>query len=199
MKKIVLCFLLMFLGIEMTQAETLKEACEKENLECNYVEKINRDTLPTVYLFRGTGCKYCKELITYLSTLMTEGYNEKVNIVSYEVKENPENFAIYQQVAAKFQDEANGYPYLVIGNFVFKGYHERDNKNIKRALNKLATEENPYDVLKEVQSGNLNMVKKKEFISWLGVLMSISFAVALGFIFLTVMHFFKQKKNLQSK
>lgn len=199
MKKIVLGCILMFFCLEITQAETLKEACDKENLECNYVEKINSSTLPTVYLFRGSGCKYCKELIAYLSTLMAEGYNEKVNIVSYEVKENSENLAIYQQVAAKFQDEADSYPYLVIGKYVFKGYQESDNNNIKRALNKLAKEENPYDVLKEVQSGNLSIVKKKEFISWIGVLISLSFAVVLSVLFLFVIHFFKQKKNLQSK
>lgn len=199
MKKMVLCFILMFFGIEITQAETLKEACEKENLECNYVEKVNSTTLPTVYLFRGSGCKYCKELITYLSTLMADGYNEKVNIVSYEVKEDAENFKTYQRIASKFQDEANGYPYLVIGEYVFKGYQESDNKKIKLALNKLAEEENPYDVLEEVNAGNLTVVKKKEFVSWTGIFISITFAVILTILVLLILHLFKKKKPLQSR
>ena len=130
--------------------------------------------------------------------------NEKVNIVSYEVKEDVENFKTYQRIASKFQDEADGYPYLVIGEYVFKGYQESDNKKIKLALNKLAEEENPYDVLKEVNAGNLTVVKKKEFVSWTGIFVSIAFAIIvtiIGFLFLHLfkIHLFKKKKILQSR
>ena len=137
------------------KGETLKESCEAEGLTCNFKEK-DTSKLPSVYVFRGTGCGYCGRLITHLASIYDE-YSDKVNIVLYEVTSNQDNYALYEKVAAKFSDTVQGYPYLVIGKTKFDGYASSFDSDIKAALDNMNSES--YDVVAEVNAGNTDIVE----------------------------------------
>ena len=151
------CF---FIGVANAEVvtETLKEACDAEELTCDFEEKEPSEDLPNVYIFRGNGCGYCERLLTFLGTIAEE-YQDKVNFVVYEVADNTDNWDLYEKVGAKFGDEVSGYPYMVIGTKVFNGYASSDDEEIIETIEEYAAEENPYDVVAEVESGNLDEVK----------------------------------------
>ena len=149
-----------FIGVANAEVvtETLKEACDAEELTCDFEEKEPSEDLPNVYIFRGNGCGYCERLLTFLGTIAEE-YQDKVNFVVYEVADNTDNWDLYEKVGAKFGDEVSGYPYMVIGTKVFNGYASSDDEEIIETIEEYAAEENPYDVVAEVESGNLDEVK----------------------------------------
>ena len=149
-----------FIGVANAEVvtETLKEACDAEELTCDFEEKEPSEDLPNVYIFRGNGCGYCERLLTFLGTIAEE-YQDKVNFVVYEVADNTDNWDLYEKVGAKFGDEVSGYPYMVIGTKVFNGYASSDDEEIIETIEEYAAEENPYDVVAEVESGNLGEVK----------------------------------------
>lgn len=152
---VILTFLFTLNVNASVKGETLKEACEAEGLTCNFTEK-DTSKLPSVYVFRGTGCGYCKRLITHLASIYDE-YSDKVNIVLYEVTSNQDNYALYEKVAAKFSDTVQGYPYLVIGKTKFDGYASSFDSDIKAALDNMNSES--YDVVAEVNAGNTDIVE----------------------------------------
>ena len=152
---VILTFLFTLNVNASVKGETLKEACEAEGLTCNFTEK-DTSKLPSVYVFRGTGCGYCKRLITHLASVYDE-YSDKVNIVLYEVTSNQDNYALYEKVAAKFSDTVQGYPYLVIGKTKFDGYASSFDSDIKTALDNMTSES--YDVVAEVNAGNTDVVE----------------------------------------
>lgn len=158
--------------------ETLTEACETEELTCDFEEKEQDENLPNVYVFRGNGCGYCQRLLTFLGTIAEE-YQDKVNFVVYEVGSNDDNWDLYEKVGAKFGDEITGYPYMVIGKYVFNGYASSDNEKIKTALDSLAESESPYDVVKEVEAGNLDEVETEV----VGAKENKTTGIVLAFIF----------------
>lgn len=181
MKKIIICLLIAIsLGsIKTTYAETtykketLKEACEKENLTCDFEEKEYNPSLPNIYVFRGDGCGYCQRLLSFLASIMDE-YNKYVNVVVYEVGNDRNNWSLYEKVGAKFGKEVSGYPYMVIGYEPFDGYASSMDETIKKAIENLSKTEK-YDVVEEVLAGNNDLIEtpKKES----------SQSVALVFIF----------------
>lgn len=167
------------------KTESLKEACKTEGLTCNYTEK-DTSKLPNIYVFRGNGCGYCKNLLSHLSSIYNEISN-KVNIVVYEVSDNADNWSFYQKVAKKFGDTVSGYPYMVIGKVVFNGYASDFDSDISKAIEKLATSEDAYDVVSELKRGNTEVVEKdtlkeeKESVdeSKSGIVISFIFGIVL--------------------
>lgn len=152
---VILTFLFTLNVNASVKGETLKEACGAEGLTCNFTEK-DTSKLPSVYVFRGTGCGYCGRLITHLASIYDE-YSDKVNIVLYEVTSNQDNYALYEKVAAKFSDTVQGYPYMVIGKTKFDGYASSFDSDIKTALDNMTSES--YDVVAEVNAGNTDVVE----------------------------------------
>jgi len=140
--------------------ETLKEACEAEGLTCDFTEK-DTSSLPNIYVFRGKGCTYCKKLLSHLASIYETSSN-KVNIVVYEVAKNSDNYALYEKVAAKFGDTVQGYPYMVIGKKVFDGYASSYDTAISEAITELSSSSDKYDVVDEIEDGNLDLVSKEE-------------------------------------
>lgn len=140
------------------KTESLKEACKTEGLTCNFTEK-DTSKLPNIYVFRGNGCGFCKNLLSHLAAIYDE-ISDKVNIVIYEVSDNADNWTFYQNVAKKFGDTVSGYPYMVIGKAVFNGYAADFNSDINKAITKIATSDTAYDVVSELASGNKEVVEK---------------------------------------
>ncbi len=153
MKKIlfvILCSVLFFtnnvFAAEYT-TETLTEACEKEGLECKHTDKAYDSTLPTVYIFRGDGCPYCNNLLSYVSSIID---NYKLNVVVYEVKLNKDNWDLYKKVGAKFNFVPKGYPYMVVGDETFDGYINTYDEDIKTKFASLQDKTEFYDVVQDV-------------------------------------------------
>ena len=184
-----------FFFIEIANAEvvteTLKEACDAEELTCDFEEKEPSEDLPNIYIFRGNGCGYCQRLLTFLGTIAEE-YQDKVNFVVYEVADNTDNWDLYEKVGAKFGDEVSGYPYMVIGTKVFNGYASSDDEEIIETIEEYAAEENPYDVVAEVESGNLDEVKTEEESSS-GIVLAFIFGVII--VLILIMGYTLNKKS----
>ena len=182
-----------FIGVANAEVvtETLKEACDAEELTCDFEEKEPSEDLPNVYIFRGNGCGYCERLLTFLGTIAEE-YQDKVNFVVYEVADNTDNWDLYEKVGAKFGDEVSGYPYMVIGTKVFNGYASSDNEEIIETIEGYAAEENPYDVVAEVESGNLDEVKTEEESSS-GIVLAFIFGVVI--VLILIMGYTLNKKS----
>ena len=184
-----------FFFIEIANAEvvteTLKEACDAEELTCDFEEKEPSEDLPNIYIFRGNGCGYCERLLTFLGTIAEE-YQDKVNFVVYEVADNTDNWDLYEKVGAKFGDEVSGYPYMVIGTKVFNGYASSDDEEIIETIEEYAAEENPYDVVAEVESGNLDEVKTEEESSS-GIVLAFIFGVVI--VLILIMGYTLNKKS----
>lgn len=173
---VVLCTSFLFMGnvFAAVESETLSEVCESEDLTCDFTEKDTSGNR-NIYVFRGDGCSYCQRLLTYLASIYDD-YSDEVNIVIYEVTGNRDNMNLYEDVAAKFGDEVQGYPYMVIGEEVFNGYTSSYDSNIVAAIEDLISAETPYDVVEEVNSGNTDVVEEE----------SNSTAVVITFIFAAV-------------
>ena len=184
-----------FFFIEIANAEvvteTLKEACDAEELTCDFEEKEPSEDLSNIYIFRGNGCGYCQRLLTFLGTIAEE-YQDKVNFVVYEVGNNSDNWDLYEKVGAKFGDEVSGYPYMVIGTKVFNGYASSDDEEIIETIEEYAAEENPYDVVAEVESGNLDEVKTEEESSS-GIVLAFIFGVII--VLILIMGYTLNKKS----
>ena len=152
MKKVVFSILSFFLILGIVNAEvkseTLMDACESEDLDCVNTKEYD-ESLPNIYLFRGDGCPYCNQLIKFIDSVIDD---YKVNVVVYEVKSNKDNWNFYKKVGAEFDFTPSGYPYLVIGEETFDGYSSADDEDIKSALETLQKEEEPYDVVKELNN-----------------------------------------------
>ena len=182
-----------FIGVANAEVvtETLKEACDAEELTCDFEEKEPSEDLPNIYIFRGNGCGYCQRLLTFLGTIAEE-YQDKVNFVIYEVADNTDNWDLYEKVGAKFGDEVSGYPYMVIGTKVFNGYASSDDEEIIETIEEYAAEENPYDVVAEVESGNLDEVKTEEESSS-GIVLAFIFGVVI--VLILIMGYTLNKKS----
>lgn len=182
-----------FIGVANAEVvtETLKEACDAEELTCDFEEKEPSEDLPNIYIFRGNGCGYCQRLLTFLGTIADE-YQDKVNFVVYEVADNTDNWDLYEKVGAKFGDEVSGYPYMVIGTKVFNGYASSDDEEIIETIEEYAAEENPYDVVAEVESGNLDEVKTEEESSS-GIVLAFIFGVVI--VLILIMGYTLNKKS----
>ena len=170
----------LFVGTVNAQVkqETLKEACEAEEISCDVQDKEFDDELLNVYIFRGDGCGFFFFFLTYIGSIASE-YEDKINFVVYEVGNNEDNWDLYEKVGAKFGDEISGYPYMVIGKYIFNGYASSDDAEIKEALDAYVAMESPYDVVKEIEAGNLEEVEKEI----VGAKAKSSTGIVLAFIF----------------
>lgn len=173
---VLFCTSFLFIGnvFAAVESESLSEVCESENLTCDFTEKDTSENR-NIYVFRGDGCGYCQRLLNYLASIYDQ-YSDDINIVIYEVTGNRDNMDLYEDVAAKFGDTVQGYPYMVIGEEVFNGYTSSYDSEIVSAIEDLIRTETPYDVVEEVNNGNTDVVKTE----------SHSTAVVIAFIFVFV-------------
>ena len=77
----------------------------------------------TVYFFRGEGCSHCAEAEAWFESIQEE-YGSMFKIVDYETWYNQDNAELMQKVAKARGEEAQGVPYIIIGNKSWNGYTE---------------------------------------------------------------------------
>jgi len=112
-----------------------------------------------VYFFRGEGCSHCAEAEEWFSSIEEE-YGSKFNIVDYETWYNEENQELMQKVATARGEEAQGVPYIIIGNQSWNGFTQSyTSEMISKIESEYAkSESDRYDIMKLLPS----LVDKKE-------------------------------------
>jgi thiol-disulfide isomerase/thioredoxin len=63
-------------NLEDYNTTNLIETLQSEQIEVKLKDYKETDDQVTIYLFRGTGCGYCKAFLTFLNNLPAEYYNK---------------------------------------------------------------------------------------------------------------------------
>ena len=136
------------------ETKNLKETLAAEEIELAYPDYKETDDQITIYMFRGTGCGYCKAFLTFLNSI-TEEYGKYFKLESYEVWSNQNNGELMQEVGEFLGEQAGGVPFIIIGDKVFPGYNEVYDEDIKTAIKDLYDSKNRYDVFEEMEKAKL--------------------------------------------
>ena len=107
------------------------------------------DKQAVIYLFRGKGCGYCRNFLTFLNSIVDE-YGKYFKVVSYEVWYDQDNGTLMQEVSDFLGANATGVPFIVIGDKYFKGYGESYADSIKEAIMDQYNSKDKYDVMDEM-------------------------------------------------
>ena len=138
--------------IDITKYQTkgLDATLEEENIEKAFKSYKEDSNKVNIYLFRGSGCGYCRKFLTFLSSI-TEEYGKYFNLVSFETWSNSDNSDLLQVISTYLGEAATGVPYIIIGDQVFPGYAESYDDGIKSAITKLyqVKPEQRFDVFEE--------------------------------------------------
>lgn len=140
---------------------TLKQAFDDEDIEYDFSNYQETDDQVTIYLFRGHGCSYCSKFLNYLADTLLDEYGQYFKVVTYEVWYNSSNSELMQQVADFLGDDANGVPYIVIGDKTFIGFEESMGSEIKGAILDLYNSTDRYDVFEAMASDNTTSSSKE--------------------------------------
>ena len=141
------------------ESKTLSEALKEEKMDEDLGDYDDNEEKPAIYLFRGDGCPHCTEFLEYASSDLVKEKGNEFRLVTYEVWKNEANAELMQKVSDYFKDEANGVPYIVIGEKTFNGYSKSMNKEIEEAIDKLNEDEEKFDVLTKI---DMKKTTKKE-------------------------------------
>ena len=135
--------------IDLKDYETmgLKETLASEEMELSNADYKETDNQVTIYLFRGLGCGFCRNFLTFLNSISKE-YGEKFKLVSFETWNDNNNSELLGAISNFIGEPAEGVPYVIIGDQVFPGYTSSYDDGIKEAIDTLyATEVSKrYDV-----------------------------------------------------
>ncbi len=156
MKKIITILLLVLLLPTMvlaaeTKSQTLAETLDSEEIKANLDNYKDGENKVPVYLFRGQGCSHCHEFLEFVASDLIKEYGDKFELISYEVWNNKENANLMEEVSEYLDDDANGVPYIIIGEKTYNGYSESMNDEIKTAIDDLYRSEERYDILTEIK------------------------------------------------
>lgn len=168
LKKIFLAFVLCltavlpFKAMAATSYEkmNLDEALTQEKIEHDFKNYKETDDQITIYLFRGYGCGYCRNFLTFLNSIVGE-YGKYFKVVSYETWYNQDNYNLMVEVSSFLGQPAQGVPYVIIGNQIFPGYASSYDDKIKEAIKNLydTKKEDRYDVMKEYEKSKKDSKK----------------------------------------
>lgn len=112
-----------------------------------------------VYLFRGEGCPHCQEAEEWFQSIEEEhGY--KFKVVDYETWYDEDNAALMQKVAEAKGEQANGVPYIIVGNKSWNGFTSEYGEEILAEIDAeyAKADADRYDIMKLLPNG----VKKEE-------------------------------------
>lgn len=127
----------------------LEKALEQEEIEHDLSNYKEDDKQAVIYLFRGKGCGYCRNFLTFLNSIVDE-YGKYFKVVSYEVWYDQDNGTLMQEVSDFLGANATGVPFIVIGDKYFKGYGEAYADSIKEAIMDQYNSKDKYDVMDEM-------------------------------------------------
>lgn len=123
----------------------------------------NNDKRINIYVFRGNGCVNCKNFYQYyVANKLLASHGDKIKIISYEVKNNTENFSLLNTAKTLLNQQASTYatPTVFIGNKTFSGdlvVNDATQKQaeIEDAIDALYNSSNRYDIIEEIAGKNV--------------------------------------------
>lgn len=124
----------------------LIETLESEEIKVKLDGYKETDDQVTVYLFRGSGCAYCKAFLNFLNDLPAEYYN-KIKLVAFDAWYDEPSAILLTNISSYLGEEAGGVPYIIIGKEVFPGYAETYNDGIKAAIDEQYKASEKIDVI----------------------------------------------------
>lgn len=139
-------------------------------------EKIN------VYIFKGDGCGYCAKALTFFEGLSDE-YKSYFNLVEKEVWNNSDNAALMEKVADYFNEDADGVPYIIIGENSFQGFDEQQYGDAIKTAIKSGYENvdgNYRDVVASISGGEISTDKDNN--SAVTIIVIIAAIAGVGFL-----------------
>lgn len=141
-------------------------------------EDEDSDKAVNVYLFHGDGCPHCEDAQEWFSEIEDE-YGDKFNLVSYEVWYSEENNSLMSAVAEVRGENADGVPYIIVGNQSWSGF---DDSHKEPILNKIDSEyeqevDERYDIMDYV---SLSGTAEKESSAGRDVLILILILAVVG-------------------
>lgn len=145
-------------------------------------EKIN------VYLFRGEGCPHCEEALEWFDNTLSkdEEYSKYYELVQYEVWYDEDNAKLMENVAKALDTEANGVPFIVIGEKHFSGFSASQSPDqIKEAIKSAYDNKDYVDMVESVKNGKT--VEKKEDNQLLPIIIvsAAAIVIVIGLVFFT--------------
>ena len=168
MKKVV--FILMFLlfpsyifaspKIEDYVTTSFEEALIEEGIEKNFDTWVTNEKKVPIYVFRGHGCIHCKNLLSYLNSIVPNS-GDYFDVITFEVWGHPENYDLMVEIGDFLGVESKGVPFTIIGDKVFRGYETSYDKDI---FNKIIAEYNKisrYDVFDEMAKPSDDVIKSQ--------------------------------------
>lgn len=126
MKKYLLTFLIILFIPMFVKAEEYQDVVAP-------IASIEASDKITIYFFHGDGCPHCAEESIFLNQLQDQ-YEDKINIVKYEVWHNSDNDILYSKVKSYLNTSARGVPFTVIGTKYFSGYTSYVGEDITDAI-----------------------------------------------------------------
>lgn len=133
------------------KTNTLSEVLKEEGIDIDLGDYKESDEKINIYLFRGKGCTVCRKFVTFLAENIEE-YGKYFNLVAFEVYYDVDNSKLMSEVSNFFGEEAEGVPYIVIGDEYFPGFIDSEDyeSSIKTAIKKLYDSKDRYDVFEEL-------------------------------------------------
>ena len=121
------------------------------------------DNKVNVYLFRGEGCPHCQEAEEWFQSIQEE-YGSKFTVVDYETWYDDDNNELMKKVADARGEEANGVPYIIIGNKSWNGFTESYESEMIEEINSEYEKDvnDRYDIMKLLPDGSKTKKAKKD-------------------------------------
>ena len=145
-------------------------------------EKIN------VYLFRGEGCPHCEEAIEWFDNTLSkdEEYSKYYELVQYEVWYDKDNSALMDKVAKALGTEANGVPFIVIGDKYFSGFSGTNSPDmIKKTIKNAYENEDYQDIVNNVKNNKVINKKEDNQILPIVIVSAAAIVIVIALIFFT--------------
>lgn len=164
----------------------LIKTLESESIEVKLKDYKETDDQVTVYLFRGTGCAYCRAFLTFLNGLEPE-YANKIKVVSFDAWYDEPSSILLGNISAFLGEEAGGVPYVIIGEAVFPGYAADYDDAIKAAINDEYSKKERYDVFEEYNKHIEELARKERQekfmpVVWNGVVTAIFTVIIIFYV-----------------
>ena len=109
------------------------------------------DKVP-VYMFRGEGCPHCAEAEEWFEAVIDEIKN-KVELVSYEIRNNENNAKLMEQVGEVMKQDVEGVPFIIVGNKTWSGFSQDYASEILEEIDNVykTKKDDRYDVMTYVK------------------------------------------------
>lgn len=134
----------------------LVKTLEAEGIELQNKDYEENDKQVTIYMFRGQGCPHCQEFLEFLNDLSKEeGYKFKLVafLTTFGGYKEPENDELMSNVAEQLGVQAQGVPFIIIGDQSFPGYASAYDDQIKSAIDTLydTPVDQRYDIFENIK------------------------------------------------